>query len=182
MCQPYLEAPWAIPACEKQNKTKPLPVGCSPCTAATSAHRRASGVAPGLFTFFTWCDRCDTKVLRNVCWMNTLTRRLQQGPAQCVPPHRHTGTSSPSCSSLGRIPHPIRPLQVQLVGRRPLGTSLSLPSSSPPAAPLDLPHRYMVLFWSSPAHGLPEGRPPAYLCVPHFLNLKAQFIPFNSRA
>lgn len=102
MCANHIWKHLGLPQHVK-NKTKPLPEGRSPCTAATSAHRRASRWHLGcLHSSPGMTQKCSER-----CRMNTLTRSLQQGPGPAPTPHRHPGTSSPSCSSLCRIPHTI---------------------------------------------------------------------------
>lgn len=157
MCQPYLEAPWAIPACEKQTKPNPFLWAARPARLPLLPTTRASGVAPGAVYIHTWCDRCDTKVLRNVCWMNTLTRRLNRARPTRTPSqaHRHL-------FAFLQLPRPDTPRHQaaagQLVGRHP-GTCCRLCSILSPAAPS--PSAFPTDTWSSSGlpqpHGLPGG-------------------------
>lgn len=144
-----------------------------PCTAATSAHRRASGVAPGLFTFTPGVTGVTQKVLRNVL-MNTLTRRPNRARPNTYP-HRHTGTSFASCSSSPDTPR-------YPTAASPAGGQAPLGSTEPPLHPLPLQpprpspqiHGPLLNF---PAHTVPEGRPPA---ISVFLSLSEPESPIHT--
>ena len=147
MCANRIWKHLGLPQCVK-TKPNPLPAGCSPpARLPLLPTTELSGAAPRLFTFFTWCDRRDTKVLRNVCRTNTFTRMLQQGPGPALtlslmPRHVSAFLQFP-------LPAPPRP--------HPILTAASPAGRQTP--PWYLTEHPFILSPCSPSLRAPEGGP-----------------------